>query len=360
MRLRLLVAVLGLGFSAVGNTADTAIDKQVDNFFAQGIKHCKQAMDLSRTSREVAKAEFERYQSYIGKVEALKPELKNDLMVKRQMEQCDQVGHDIARNEALPIFEQSLAVCKEVKALVKRDHLTKAKAKYMEYTQYRDQALNLTDTVLKVGSNASKERRCNRLEDRIIAAEQRIQYSEIKADRLVSTLRKSTDSCLVSGRMLENVGSNMEKLKAAEAMLSQAQDYFKQTKNYPEAIARSENFPGYESSKKIRQYMVDYGRCEQDVVANITEQKQIFVASQQAAAQEQEVVAAVAAEPAAELSQQPMVEAVVASNADQAPAADSMTTEAVAATEPAAPLASPYEPNDLVQEGLVQMSHDIE
>lgn len=282
MKLPTFIAVIGLGFSGT-SVADTLLDQQVDQFFAQGVKHCKNAMALSRTSNEVAAAEFDRYTAFIGKVEALKPELKDDVMIQRQMEQCDQVGHDIARNEALPVFEQGLATCKEVKSFIQGDYLTKAKAKFLEYTQLRDQALGMTDTVLKVGSNASKVRRCDRLEEKIIAAEQRINFSEIKADRLLSTLRKSNDSCVVTQRMLQNVGDNAEKLNAAEAMLTQARDYFEQTQNYPEAIARAENYPGYESSKKIRSYMLEYSRCEQNVVASLGIQKQSVAAQQEIA-----------------------------------------------------------------------------
>lgn len=352
MKLPLIAAVLGLGISTGVSAANTAVDQQVDQFFKQGIKHCKNAMDLSRTSVEIASAEFDRYESYIGKVEALKPELKEDVMVKRQMEQCDQVGHDIARNKALPVFEESMSVCKEVKTLVSRDYLTKAKSKFVEYRQMRDKALSLTDTVLKVGSNASKARRCDRMEDRIIAAEQRIKYSEIKADRLVSTLRKSTDSCLVSSRMLERVGGNLEKLNAAEEMLSQAKGYFQQTQNYPEAIARSENFPGYESSKKIRQYMVDYGKCEQDVFAAITQQKETILASRgitpEVAPQVHVASVEQAVTPAAEVEVTPVIEQTVA------------VQETVQSQQDQPQQIHSQERADLVEEALVQVSHEIE
>ncbi|MCG8668543.1 MAG: hypothetical protein MI867_03950 [Pseudomonadales bacterium] len=370
MRLRLLAAVFGLGVSSMASAAPGSIDQQVDQFFSQGVKHCKNAMELSRSSRGIAEAEFDRYRSYISKVEALKPELKEDVMVKRQMQQCDQVGHDIARNKALPIFEQSLSVCKEVKLLVSRDHLTRAKSKFVEYKQFRDQALGMTDTVLKVGSNASKARRCDRLQDRIVAAEERIKFSEIKADRLVSTLRKSSDSCLVTGRMLENVGNNLEKLKAAEEMLSQAQGYFKQTQNYPEAIARAENYPGYESSKRIRQYMVDYGRCEQNVVATIASQKSQILAKQnikpsvvvESVASVETVTPAAAMQPAVATTANVQNSAVA-----EKPVVATLEATQQSAAEPATVVqtaeppesANPYA-QGIVEEALVQISHDIE
>ena len=351
MKLPTFFAVIGLGFSSV-SVADTVLDEQVNQFFAQGIKHCKNAMALSRTSREVAAAEFDRYKGYIGKVEALKPELKDDVMIQRQMEQCDQVGHDIARNEALPVFEQGLATCKEVKGYLRGDYLTKAKAKFLEYAQLRDQALGMTDTVLKVGSNASKVRRCDRLEEKIIAAEQRVNSSEIKADRLLSTLRKSNDSCVVTQRMLEKVGDNVEKLNAAEDMLTQARDYFKQTQNYPEAIARAENYPGYESSKKIRSYMLEYSRCEQNVAAVLGTQKQIF-AKREAAQQQAQLAAAQqqAAMPAEVLVEQSSsdTEPVLAQQADQ-PVPQAELVEENQRDE----IDSPY------AQGLVQMDHAIE
>lgn len=276
MKVATLFAVVSLGFASVGSAATSAIDQQVDSFFNKGLQHCKNAMELSRTSGEVAAAEYDRYESYISKVEALKPELKDDVMVKRQMEQCEQVGHDIARTEALPVIEEGLAACKEVKDLIAGDYITKAKAKFLQYTQHRDEALSMTDTVLKVSANASKVRRCDRLEEKIIAAEQRIHHSEIKADRLLSALRKSNDSCDVTQAMAGDIGTSEEKLAAAETMLSQARDYFKSTEQYGDALARAENFPGYESSKQIRQELLAYSRCEQSVVAQLNQQRQVI------------------------------------------------------------------------------------
>ncbi len=276
MKFPLIAAVLGLSLSSQVIAANTAVDQQVDQFFNQGVKHCKNATDLSRSDAETAAAEFEHYQSYIEKVIALKPDLKQDTVAKRQMEQCERVRHDIARAKALPIFEQSLAVCNDIKTLVSGDYLTKAKSKFAEYQQIRDQALAMTNTVLKVGSNASKARRCDRMEQRILAAEQRVKLREKQADRLISTLRKSTDSCLVSTRMLKRVGNNLEKLGAAEEMLSQAKDYYQQTESYSEAITRSENFPGYESSKMIQQYIADYGKCERNMQAAIKSKKKFM------------------------------------------------------------------------------------
>lgn len=280
MRLATLLAVFGVGFSGTVMAGQSAIDQQVDAFFAKGMDHCKNAMELSRTSRQVAAAEFDRYQSYIGKVEALKPELKNDRMVQRQIEQCEQVGHDIARMEALPMVDKSLAVCSDVKSLLRDDEVSRAKARFLEYSRQRDKALELTDTVLKVGSNASKIRRCDRLEEKIIAAEQRIHHSEIKADRLISTLRKSNDSCEVTRSLVSDKTPSEESLEAAEAMLSQARDYFRQSEQYPEAVRRAEDYPGYESSRKIRQYMLEYSRCDQDVAARLTEKREILAQQQ--------------------------------------------------------------------------------
>lgn len=281
MVVRTLIAVMGLGLAGTVFAGDAVIDQKVDNFFAKGMQHCKNAMDLSRTSRQVAAAEFDRYESYMGKVDALKPEFSTDIMISRQREQCDQVGHDIARSEALPLVEEGLAVCKEVRTLIRGDYITKAKARFLDYARQRDKAVALTDTVLKVGSNASKIRRCDRLEEKIIAAEQRIEASEIRADRLISALRKSNATCEVTQSLLSDDGVNAKALDAAGNMLSQAREYFSQTENYPEAIRRAENFPGYESSKQIRAYMLEYSRCDQTVAARLTDQRQQLAQRQQ-------------------------------------------------------------------------------
>ncbi len=339
MRFANLIAAAGLSFSGTVLASQTVIDQQVDTFFAKGMAHCKNAMELSRTSRQVAAAEFDRYQSYIGKVEALKPELKNDIMIKRQMEQCDQVGHDIARADALPVIEEGLAVCKEVKSLIQGDYITKAKARFLEYTQHRNQAVSMTDTVLKVGSNASKIRRCDRLEEKIIAAEQRIHHSEIKADRLLSALRKSNDSCEVTRSMLADKDINEEKLEAAESMLAQSREYFQQTERYPEAINRAENYPGYESSQKIRQHMLEYSRCDQNVVARL-DSKRDYLAQQQAKAAARAEQIAKAAVPA----QTTPADSIPAS----ANPAEPVAGKAIAATAPAGTALTGAETQDLV------------
>ena len=323
MRLTAFVAVLSFGFSGTVMASQGALDRQVDTFFSKAMQHCANATELSRTSREVARAEFSRYQSYIGKVEALKPELKNDIMIRRQISQCEQVGHDIARVEALPLVEESLTVCKEVKSLLRGDYITKAKARFLEYTQHRDKALSLTDTVLKVGSNASKVRRCDRLEEKIIAAEERIHHSEIKADRLLSALRKSTDSCEVTQSLVADAAANEEALAAAETMLSQAREYFRQTEKYPEAIRRAENFPGYESSRKIRQHMLEYSRCDQTVATQLSEQRELLARQQAAEAP------------------------VVASTSEPLPASGE-------------PVAGSVEPTSAVAPDLVQMTYGVE
>ena len=328
MKFTSLIVAVGLGFSGSVVASQTAIDQQVDQFFAKGMEHCKNAMELSRTSRQVAAAEFSRYQSYIGKVEALKPELKHDIMIKRQMEQCDQVGHDIARADALPLIEDGLAVCKEVKSLIQGDYISKAKTRFLEYTRHRNQALALTDTVLKVGSNASKIRRCDRLEEKIIAAEQRIHHSEIKADRLLSALRKSNDSCEVSRSMLADTDVSEEKLQAVESMLSQSREYFRQTEQYPEAISRAENFPGYESSRMIRQHMLEYSRCDQNVAARLNDQREYLARQQaEAAAQVQQVAQTAEPAPQAPVTAAAPVEADTAAPAAIGPELVQMTYE---------------------------------
>lgn len=361
MRFAAAFIVFGLGFTGVSHGAATAIDKQVDQFFSQAMKHCKNAMTLSRASNQVAAAEFDRYESFVGKVEALKPELKNDVMVQRQMEQCEQVGHDIARHQALPVFEKSLAVCKEIKPLLSGEYLTKAKAKFLEYTQYRDQALAMTDTVLQVGSNASKVRRCDRIEEKIIAAEQSVQVSEIKADRLLSTLRKSTDSCLVVNKMLEDAGDNPEKLHAAQAMLSQARSYFDDAQAYPNALARAENYPGYESSKKIRNYLLTYSRCDQNAVATLEIKREMI--ARQTAAQVPQVASQskpAATEPVASEGSVATLAAQPVSDQVEPMADATATSQPLTAQSEEPSQAQPVGEDDPYSQGLVQISHEIE
>lgn len=237
----------------------------------KGLQHCTSAMKLSRTDQSIAKSEYDLYALALSRAVAIYPEISSEsTKISRQVDQCAQVGDDIARAQALPFLEQGVAACKQAKSLAKGDYLSKAKTKYREYVGLRDKALLLTQSVLKVGSNSSKVRRCDKLEGSLMAAETRIEGEEADAAELISLLQKSADSCQVAQRMVTQSGVSRSKLDATKTVLYHAETYFQETELHSGAMKRAKNYPGYASSKKVKEITLQYSNCHDELVAVIS------------------------------------------------------------------------------------------
>ena len=248
-----------------------ASDKGVAlNLLDNGLQHCTSAMKLSRTDQAAAKSEYDLYVLALSRAVAIYPEISSESSkTSRQVDQCVQVGDDIARAQAIPFLDQGVAACKQAKSLAKGDYLSKAKTKYKEYVGLRDKALLLTESVLKVGSNSSKVRRCDKLEDSLMAAQTRIEGEETDAAALISLLRRSSDSCQVAQRMATQSGVSRSKLDATKSVLSHAETYFQETQLHATAMKRAENYPGYSSSKEVKEITFQYRLCHDELVAVI-------------------------------------------------------------------------------------------
>lgn len=281
--------VLGLVLGGYAVFANASTGMEADNSVAlgllnQGVVHCTRAIQTSRTDPVVAQKEYETYVTALTRAQAIYPDIsQHSRTLSRQLQQCTQIGDDIARTRALPLLEEGFLACKQAKSLAKGDYLTKARVKYKEYLELRDKAISLTESVLKVASNSSKVRRCDKLESGLMAAQSRVEQEESEATALISVLQRAEDSCQVAQRMAVKSGESRAKLEATKSMLSHAERYFNETQLHQDAAKRAKNYPGYGSSKKIQAITSQFSVCRDELVAIISAATQSIVRNEELA-----------------------------------------------------------------------------
>jgi len=240
------------------------------SLLAQGLEHCTKATRSTRTNQLAAMKEYKAYITALNRAKAIYPEIsEHSRTLSRQVQQCSQIGTDIARMQALPLLEKGVLACKEAKVFAKGDYLSKARVKYKEYLALRNQAIALTDSVLKVASNSSKVRRCDKLESSLMAAQTRVLNDEQRAGELISLLQRAEDSCLVAQRMATKSGESRVYLDTTKGMLGHAERYFNETQLHQDALKRATNYPGYSSSKQVQRLTSTFIICRDELVAII-------------------------------------------------------------------------------------------
>ncbi len=236
----------------------------------QGLEYCTKATRATRTNELDAVKEYEKYVTALSRAKAIYPKIsEHSRTLSRQVQQCSQIGVDIARVQALPLLDKGVLACKKAKELAKGDYLSKARIKYKEYQNFRNQAVALTNSVLKVASNSSKVRRCDKLETNLMAAQTKVVNDEHKASELITLLKRAEDSCLVAQRMATKSGESRVNLDTTKSMLVHAERYFNQTQLHEDALKRATNYPGYGSSKHIKQLTSIFSICRDELVAII-------------------------------------------------------------------------------------------
>ncbi len=255
------------------NVSDTLASSDNDvalSLLTQGIEHCTKATRFTRINQSAAIKEYKMYAIALNRAKAIYPKIsEHSRTLSRQIQQCAQIGTDIARMQALPLLEIGVLACKEAKALAKGDYLSKARVKYKEYLDFRNQAVALTDSVLKVASNSSKVRRCDKLESSLVAAQTRVVNDEQNASELISLLRRAEDGCLVAQGMAIKSGESRVNLDTTKSMLDHAKRYFNETPLHQDALKRASNYPGYSSSKQIQKLISTFLICRDELVAVI-------------------------------------------------------------------------------------------
>lgn len=261
------VVIVGLLMANGAHASVNDKDKQTArSLFEEGVVHCTKALEHSRSDQQVSQQEYEAYSHALSRAEAIYPGIIDDsAKTARQVKQCEQIGDDIARYQALPLLDQGVLACNAAKQLAKGDYLSKARTKYREYVNMRDKALSLTPSVLKVASNSSKVRRCDKLEGNLMAAQDRIEKEEVDANALITLLSRANESCQVAQHMAVKSGVSRSKLDATKAMVSVGENYFREASIHKGALQRAKNYPGYQSSKAITELSAQFTACNNEI-----------------------------------------------------------------------------------------------
>jgi len=151
----------------------TSANSQALTLLQQGYAECKSAHLLRRKDLEAAKAAFKQYQDLKAQSAAMDNQLYDtpNAEVERITSYCDTVGGDIARTEALPLFQQGVAACAEAAEHLRNSDLDNARSAYSRYLDHKDEAVAISTAILDVFSVRTEMRRCERLAEDMADAE---------------------------------------------------------------------------------------------------------------------------------------------------------------------------------------------
>ncbi|AUM14670.1 hypothetical protein [Ketobacter alkanivorans] len=212
------IGLLPASLSFAASDAATA----ADNVFREGVAYCNQASKLSRTDTEQARTQYSKYLSHLERAKTIDTRLlDNNSFAQREHKRCTLIDDNIARAEAMPIVEQSLAQCEQARAALDASNLEQASESFNQFQSLRDQALAVTPTVLRVGSLAVRMRVCDRLVEKISLAQSDQQLALQKASRALTVYNKALASCDVGRGMSATSSLSTEAVKALEDVLSQ-------------------------------------------------------------------------------------------------------------------------------------------
>ena len=188
-----------------------------DQLFRTGLAFCNEASKKSRTDTQLARADFANYESHLERAKAIYPQLmdENDF-ASREATRCELVDDNIARAEAMPLIEQGLAYCNEAKTRLEASSgVFEAETNLKQYKELRDQALETTPTILRVGSVAVQVRVCDGLDEKISLVENQMKRTHRETDKVIASFNKAMDTCQVGTGMLKGATSNPETVEAA-------------------------------------------------------------------------------------------------------------------------------------------------
>lgn len=172
--LRAVILSLGavMAVAAAPTHADVSLD--VKALLRQGMKECREAKTLRRINLNDAQARFKAYIALLQQSIDLDPAVldSQDSTVKRVLDFCNSVKKDLDRAEALPMFEQGLAKCREARVSLSNGMFDEAREKHGQYLQYKEAALALTESVLQVYENSYELGLCELLPDDIAQAQE--------------------------------------------------------------------------------------------------------------------------------------------------------------------------------------------
>lgn len=267
--LALPIALLTLS-STVNAEVNTDPKVLSDQLFRTGLAFCNEASKKSRTDTQLARADFANYESHLERAKAIYPQLmdENDF-ASREATRCELVDDNIARAEAMPLIEQGLAYCNEAKTRLEASSgVFEAETNLKQYKELRDQALETTPTILRVGSVAVQVRVCDGLDEKISLVENQMKRTHRETDKVIASFNKAMDTCQVGTGMLKGATSNPETVEAAGQVLNQLTQYQENAEQQASALLRKGNL-GADSKKRLSSLKSDLNSCYTSMTARI-------------------------------------------------------------------------------------------
>lgn len=238
-----------------------------DNVFRQGISFCNQASKLSRTDTVKAREQFSQYQSYLERAKTIDGALfEQDGFAQREATRCALIEDNIARAEAMPIVEASLEQCEQSRNALQANDLKSASDFYHQFEALRDEALQITPTVLRVGSVAVRMRVCDRLVEKISLAQSDNQLAQQQIRLAANSYNKALASC-DAGKSIRAGGVSNESLSALEGVLLQLQKH----RTSADGIANTVSTGG--EGRQLANLRDRTANCQTDMMAAVKSMK---------------------------------------------------------------------------------------
>lgn len=241
----------------------------------QGYGECKSAQLYRRKDFDKAR---EIYGQYVElKRRALEKDSTladgSDPGVARILEYCERVGSDIGRVEAMPIFMRGLEACKVAGTHMMAKNLNKVQESYQTYVGYRDQAVQISESVMEVPSLAPDLQRCERVQSYLEAESSRISDTNDRVLTSITHLRKVQALCN---------SANSSKRTDPDWFESQYEEVLGMDSSVPNQSVLKELPSGSNEAKTVAGLRASVAACEKRLVATIGEKKRLKVVAEQA------------------------------------------------------------------------------
>jgi len=277
-----LVSICVLGSST--SVADqTSFDKAV-SIFSKGLKECVEANSVRGKNLNKAKRHHSNYLRF--KAEAISIDESILSSTKRSMQKnlnyCDKVSVNLLRSEAVPILEEALKHCDKAKEAIEANDPVKSRTHITRYKKAKEEALSVTELILKNFALASRVRQCTRIESKITKAEDEIQQQEGAARALITLLTKSTTACASANSLTVNNKIPMAKLNSVKKHLKTARSIRYSQNKYITVRKQAKETPERDSSKKILRLQTDSLICIEKLkvsVKKVENQRQNIITS---------------------------------------------------------------------------------
>jgi|GEM_PF-1819631 len=320
MRTRVTYVSLLAGFACLFSLSLRADEATAISQLQQGYGECKKASLIQRKDFEQAQQHFNAFLTARDEAIASSPDIlvEGNPEAIRILDYCDTVGTNLARSEALPLFQQGSAACSSAAELVRRGQLESASQSFDTYLDLKEQAVTISPAILEVYSVGSDIRRCDRVLDDMTLAQ--IQQSELEgqissildyhgetnkqcsaftADSVTSEVEKQEISETASGEQTElDLAKGMSEEQGAEL-----ENELNRIRNAHQAlVVRHESAPVIENVgqrdlspiapfKSLQEMAVAVNKCLQASASRLSGQEKVWLAYQEEQKRKAELLA---------------------------------------------------------------------